>query len=372
MSKNPVILYGASGYTGRLIAEYLREYQVPFIAAGRNQERTEEAMKLVPGIETATYEVTQVDHELDALVELFRGAKVVCNTVGPFSRFGTVVVEACLKAGCHYIDTTGEQEWMYEMREQFGDAYAEAGLVLAPSVAYMHAIGNIAAELCLAQGGIDTLDSACIPTGVPTEASTRSVMDLVRVKQRWLQNGELVELESPMTMRTEVQVPGMNGSALGLPWGGGSLPLWYAKDSRVRNCQSLTGFTNRKLMEGVVDIAHHFQENLADKSNEEQEAALNAIADGITPGMPPRENRNIHRTVDMCCGVGHNKQVKVTIVGNAAYQQTGLIQGFIADQLVRGKPKAVGFVSPCAIVGHEELLAALQGYGFCNVKVEQI
>ena len=315
MSKKPVILYGASGYTGRLIAEYLREYQVPFIAAGRNPERIEEAMKVVPGIETATYEVTKVDHELDTLIELFRGTKVVCNTVGPFSRFGTVVVEACLEAGCHYIDTTGEQEWMLEMRDRFGEAFAEKGLVLAPSVAYMHAVGNIAAELCLEHEGIDTLDTACVPTGVPTEGSTRTVMDLVRVKQRWLLKRRAgPELEDPMTTKTEINVPGMNGSALGLPWGGGSLPLWYANDSRVRNCQSNTGFTNRKLMEGVVDIAKHFQENLADKSNEEQEAALNAIADGITPGMPPRENRNIHRTVDMAYGVGNNNQVKVTIV----------------------------------------------------------
>ena len=372
MAKHPVVLYGASGYTGRLVAEYLREYQLPFIAAGRNPERIEGVMKLVPGIETAIFEVVGVEHQREALVELFSGAKVVCNTVGPFSRLGTVVVEAALEAGCHYLDTTGEQEWMYEMKQRFGAAYAEKGLVLAPSTAYMHAVGNIAAELCLEQGGVDTLDSACVPTGVPTEGSTRSVMDLVRVKQRWFQQGELVELENPMTMQTEIAVPGMNASVLGLPWGGGSLPLWYSDDARVRNCTSRTGFTNRKLMEGVVAIAKHYQEDLAQLPNDEQEKALNALADNITPGMPPRENRNIHRTVDVCYGVGHTKQVKVTVVGNSAYLQTGLVQGYIAAMLVRGKPKAVGFVSPCAVVGHHELLAALKGYGFCNVRIETI
>ena len=79
-------------------------------------------------------------------MELFTGAKVVCNTVGPFSRFGEVVVEAALKAGCHYLDTTGEQEFMLQMRDKYSDAYAENGLLLAPSTAYMHAVGNIAAE----------------------------------------------------------------------------------------------------------------------------------------------------------------------------------------------------------------------------------
>ena len=101
MSKKPVIVYGASGYTGRLVAEALRNYQIPFIAAGRNKARVEEAMGLVPGIETADYEVVEVNHDLDSLVELFSGAQVVCNTVGPFLYFGPLVVEACAKARVH-------------------------------------------------------------------------------------------------------------------------------------------------------------------------------------------------------------------------------------------------------------------------------
>ena len=59
-NKKPVIVYGASGYTGRLICEYLREYGVPFIAAGRSAEKLNEAMKAnVAGIETADYEVVE-------------------------------------------------------------------------------------------------------------------------------------------------------------------------------------------------------------------------------------------------------------------------------------------------------------------------
>jgi len=89
---------------------------LPFIATGRNPEAIQKAMDVVPDIETASYEVVKVDHDLDSLVELFLGAKVVCNTAGPFARFGTVVVEAALKACCHYLDTTGEQEWILDMR----------------------------------------------------------------------------------------------------------------------------------------------------------------------------------------------------------------------------------------------------------------
>lgn len=98
MTKYAVVIYGASGYTGRLVAEYLREYQLPFIAAGRNPEAIQAAMDKVPGTETADYKVVKVDHNEASLVELFRDAKVICNTVGPFARFGTEVVKAALES----------------------------------------------------------------------------------------------------------------------------------------------------------------------------------------------------------------------------------------------------------------------------------
>lgn len=330
-------------------------------------------MENVPGIETANYEVVAVEHTMDALVELFTGAKVVCNTVGPFTRFGTLVVEAALKAGCHYIDTTGEQAWMLKMRDTFGDAYAEKGLVLAPACAYMFALSNLAAEFCLqAAPNVDSLDLTTTPTGIPTVGSTRTLMDTARVEQRWLANGELYVLEKPMDMKAELIVAGFNHTVLALPWGGGGVPLWYAKDSRVTNVKSHTGFSDRSIVEKVSEMGKYYEENIKHLPNDEQEAALDAIADSVTPGMPPRENRNIHRTVDTCQGTGNNVQCKVTITSTCAYLQTGLIQGFIARHLARGTPNNVGFQSPVGVVGHKELFAALQNYGFANMKIETI
>jgi len=126
MSSKPVVLYGASGYTGRLVAEFLREYQIPFIAAGRNREKIEAAMAAVPGIETADYEIVEVDHEVDALAALFANAQVVCNTVGPFLYYGETVVRACLESNTHYLDTGGEIPVLANFRENYGEAFAES------------------------------------------------------------------------------------------------------------------------------------------------------------------------------------------------------------------------------------------------------
>ena len=174
--KKPVIVYGASGYTGRLVCEYLREYNIPFIAAGRSAEKLNAAMKSnVAGIETADYEVVTVPHTVAALTELFKGASVVLNTVGPFAKFGVEVVQACLAAKCHYTDPTGEQDWLNTLEQEFGTKFGNAGLLLAPGIAQMYTTGEIAAQLCLETPGLDTLDIAVFWGGSPTIASTPSV-----------------------------------------------------------------------------------------------------------------------------------------------------------------------------------------------------
>ena len=121
----PVVVYGASGYTGRLVCEYLREFNIPFVAAGRDKTRLQEAIDKIPGIDTVEHEVVEVAHEVATLTELFRGAGVVCNTVGPFAQYGHEVVQACVAAGTHYLDTTGEQDWLIDCDEQYGAEMAD-------------------------------------------------------------------------------------------------------------------------------------------------------------------------------------------------------------------------------------------------------
>ncbi len=116
----------------------------------------------------------------EKLTEFFNGSKVICNTVGPFSRFGETTIEAALAANCHYLDTTGEQNWMLQMREKFHTKYENAGLVCAPATAYMFTVSDIAARVCLETPGIDSLDIRVFTFGTPTVGSTQSVFDMCR------------------------------------------------------------------------------------------------------------------------------------------------------------------------------------------------
>lgn len=369
-SKKPVIVYGASGYTGRLVCEYLREYGIPYLAVGRNKEKLDASMKSnVPGIETADFEVLSVEHNVEALSHLFKGASVVINTVGPFSKFGPEVVEACLEAGCHYTDTTGEQDWLITLDENYGAQFANAGLLLCPGLAQMYTIGEIAAQLCLEHPGLDTLDIAVFWGGSPTIASTQTILvNAATSKAFYLEQNQYKEWQPDAGLYT-LAIPGQHETALALPWGGTSHPVWFKRDPRVSNVKVLGGVFNKPLMLGVPKIVEAALEATKHMNAEERYAALAETAAGVMNTMPPRENPRINKSVDSVHAQGPLGRAHCVIFGNCNYKQTGLLNAFAASWLLQQAPKKYDFASGCQAFGHHELLGALRAFGLVQAPI---
>jgi len=361
-SAKRVVVYGANGYTGRLVCEFLRQFQIPFRAVGRNRQRVEEAMRNVPGIETADYEVAEAEHTVDSLARAFAGATVVCNIVGPFIRHGETVVQAALAAGCHYIDTTGEQPYMLKLRDDYGPRFAAKGLLLAPATAYMHAMLEIAVNACAEHPEIDTVEAVCLPTGIPTFGSTQTFIQMVRAKEHFLEAGQLAAW--PPAFGTDVAAPHTLTPMFALPWSGSPLPLWFQHHKRIRNLKSLTGFTNRELMLGVHGIFKMYHEQLAQLPEAEQIAELEKIGAGMQPGMPPRENPLVHRCYDVATGTGAMNSVRYVIYSHSPYQVTGLFQAYACSRLLGEGPLAVGFRSPGQAFGSKDFLGLLERFGY--------
>jgi NAD(P)-dependent dehydrogenase (short-subunit alcohol dehydrogenase family) len=369
-NKKPVVVYGASGYTGRLVCEYLREYGIPFIAAGRSAAKIEAAMKSnVAGIETASYEVLEVPHTVEALTQLFKGASVVLNTVGPFSKFGPEVVQACLAAKCHYSDTTGEQDWLIMLDQEYGKRFAAAGLLLSPGLAQMYTTGEIAAQLCLDTPGLDTLDIAVFWGGSPTIASTQTILvNAAMAKAYYLEQNQYVEWPADAGLYN-VSIPGQHEAALALPWGGTSHPVWFKKDPRVANVKVLGGVFNKALMQAVPQIVAGALKATEGMNADDRYAALAQTAASVMNTMPPRENPRINKSLDSVHASGPLARAHCVIYGNCNYKQTGLLQAFAAASLLQQAPKRVGFASGCQAFGHHELLGALRSFGLVQAPV---
>ena len=363
MSDKKVIVYGASGYTGRLVCEYLREFGVPFIAAGRDKARIAEALATVPGIDTVDHEIVEVAHDAGPLSELFDGASVVCNMVGPFAQHGGDVVEACLAAGTHYLDTTGEQDWLIAAGEAYGQRMGEQGLLLAPGVAQMYTTGEIAAQLCLEEPGLDTLDILVFWKGMPTIASTRTILvNAALAKAYYLEQNAYAEWPADGGLYT-VSVPGQHETGLALPWGGTSHPVWFRQDPRVANVKVLGGVFNRALMLGVPQIVAGALAQIEGMSEQDKVRALSEQAAAVMNQMPPREYTRVNTSLDSVHASGPLGRAHCVIHGNCNYKQTGLLQAYAAYSLLQQPPRRAGFASGCQAFGHRELLGVLRSFG---------
>tara|TARA_B100000965_G_C19527090_1_gene729317 strand:+ start:58 stop:1284 length:1227 start_codon:yes stop_codon:yes gene_type:complete len=113
-----VIIWGASGFTGRLVTSYLfKKYGVnkdlKWAMGGRNliklkRVRDEVANKSIPLI------IANSNDEV-SLLKMVQRTKVICTTVGPYAKYGSKLVEVCIKSNIHYCDLAGEVQWMHKM-----------------------------------------------------------------------------------------------------------------------------------------------------------------------------------------------------------------------------------------------------------------
>lgn len=363
MSEAKIVLYGASGYTGKHVAWKLAERGIPFVAAGRNKARLDEQLGSMPELAGAEYETVAVEHDEAALARLLDGKEIVHNLAGPFMQLGEPVVKAALSAGVHYLDATGEQDWMLHVRETYGQRFADQGLVLSPACASMWNSGMMVAELVLERKGIDSLDILYTLAGVPSVSSTLSFMRMCCQPQHHLYDNDLVPW--PAATGITVSVPGVHKVLTAVPWSGGGESVWFQRDPRVRNCSTLVTFHYQALMEMVIARSAEFNEKYAHLSQAEQEAATNAWALEIAPqGEPPREDYGMHRVLFTCHGRGTLDAYSVGVWGVTGYVMTGAIGATTIDTLLAGRQQvACGFASATAIVGPGRLREAMIAEG---------
>jgi hypothetical protein len=362
-----VFVYGASGYTGKLVAESLASRHIPFVCAGRNRDRLEESLKIVEERLGRSFEadIAVASNNVEEQLPLLQDVDVVINVAGPFMQIAWPVVEACLQANCHYLDTTGEQDWVLAIKEKYGQAFADKGLLLNPANSYMWAAGAIAAEVVLETEGVDSLDILYqIDNGLPSEASTKSFLRMVCNDQFYLEQNELKPW--PHDMIAQVSVPHRSRVLRALPWGGACEPIWYMDDPRVLNCSVLTAI-GEHIVDGVAQVIAAFNDQARDLPQEHKEAWTNAAADQMDAGEPPKDDLDVQRSVIVCNGQGRKVTTQFMMNLSAPYTWTGEICAEAAKRLLNGQLKQAGFQSAAKAFGHRELLEAFQENDFCNL-----
>ncbi|KAL7798459.1 Saccharopine dehydrogenase domain-containing protein [Trichoderma ceciliae] len=135
-----LVVFGATGYTGSLVAEYITAnfpVNLKWAVAGRSvaklQGIVENCKTLHPDRSPPAIELASVDNdeEMSALAKM---TFVMITTVGPYCQYGEHAVKACVEAGTHYLDATGEAPWVYKMIKKYEKAAEESGAILIPQM----------------------------------------------------------------------------------------------------------------------------------------------------------------------------------------------------------------------------------------------
>jgi short subunit dehydrogenase-like uncharacterized protein len=140
-----IAVYGASGFTGGLAAAEAGRRGLSPVLVGRNAERLRKAA-VDAAVADAEVRVAGLDDPA-ALAAAFDGCDAVVNGAGPFALWGEPVVRAAIAAGCHYVDTSGEQGYIRQILDTVGPDAERAGVKVVPAMADDGGPGDLIAHL---------------------------------------------------------------------------------------------------------------------------------------------------------------------------------------------------------------------------------
>ena len=148
--KYELIVYGATGFTGQLCGKYLNKNysDLTWAIAGRNKDKLE---KVKADLNLSCDVIIADGGDLDALRVLAGQTKVVLSTAGPFARYGSLLVQACVEEGAHYTDITGENHWVRGLIEKHHEEAASKGIRIIPSCGYDSIPSDIGAFFTVSQ-----------------------------------------------------------------------------------------------------------------------------------------------------------------------------------------------------------------------------
>ncbi len=184
----PIAVYGATGFTGGLIARELRRRGADVLLAGRDRARLESLAEELGGAAVAAVSLD----DGAALREMLEPCAALVACAGPFAQHGEPLVAAAVETGTNYLDTTGEQQFIKLVFDEYGARAARREAALVPAMGFDFAPGDMLAAL--ASEGMGPLKEIvvayCVHGFVPTHGTALSALEIVRGGDVVWSNGE--------------------------------------------------------------------------------------------------------------------------------------------------------------------------------------
>jgi short subunit dehydrogenase-like uncharacterized protein len=151
-----VVLYGATGFTGRQTVQYFAKYAPPglrWAIAGRNRSKLE---TLLASLQVKAPLIVADSADYAAIDALVAHTRVVLSTAGPFALYGTGIVDACVRFNTHYVDITGETPWVKMLIDRYHEKAAAKGTRIIPFCGFDSVPSDLGAMLVAEALGPET------------------------------------------------------------------------------------------------------------------------------------------------------------------------------------------------------------------------
>ena len=370
-----VILFGATGFTGRLAAEAMVRAGLAPVLAGRHADAlvalTGDLAPLAPMDRPPTWQQADVADPDSVRALVTDPTDVLVSTVGPFTRLGRPAVDAAIGAGCSYVDSTGEGPFIRAVFEEHGPRAAATGARLLTAVGYDYVPGNLAGALAIA----DARAAGRIPTHVEIGYFVRGGMDLssgtkasaaaiATAPSFTLRNGSIVDTRGPVLSfalgeRTVDALPigasehftlprldpGVRDVSVGLGWAGS-----WTKAANAAGAAA-SALTKVPLVGKAV------------------EAGIDRATGEVTGQGPSADKRAGARTVVVARttdGVGRELS-HVRVEGPSPYDLTAELLAWTAAMLATGRTDGTGALGPVDAFGLAALAAGCRDMGLARV-----
>lgn len=346
MLKNKVLLYGANGYTGQLIARYAKEHQLQPILAGRNEQ---EITALATALQLP-YKILSLDNS-QQLKETLADVAVVIHAAGPFRYTAKQMVEACIETGTHYIDINGDIS-VFEFIKRYDEKAKAANVMLLPGAGFdVTPTDCIALSLKKQLPDAAHLEIAFVAMGGQISHGTATTMagkagegGVVR------ENGQFVK--KPLGHKGKwIEVDGKKLFVMTIPWG--DISTAYVSTG-IPNIETYTGI--KPSVYRIMKFQFLFNWLLRTKF------VRGLIQNKINqnPAGPADEKRAAGKTyivgkVSNAAG----KEVTGKIVCADGYTVTALGCVLITQKILAGNCKA-GYQTPAAVYG-EQFIFEIEG-----------
>jgi short subunit dehydrogenase-like uncharacterized protein len=351
-----ILLFGATGYTGRLTAKALSRRGADFAVAGRDRDKLSGLASQTGDPEVRVAAVGDVDSLTQALSDV----KVLVTCVGPFIELGWTAVDAALRAGVHYIDSTGEGTFIKQLIDTRAGAAREAGIAMAPALGFDEVPADCAATL--ATDGMDHCDLV-LTYAFPSSGSrgtVRSALPIVASEGSWIEDGRAVPIKAgersrwspmppPLGPKPAVSFPLAEGHLAPLHLDLRSLELYITIDAALRAGLKV-GLPLLRALSAVPTAMK----------------AVTKVFD-LLPEGPSEQQRDRGRWTILAEARALGGWRNVTLTGTNVYGLTAEFLAAGALRMTEGDFTETGVVSPVQAMGIERWLKEFEDH---NVTVE--